>query len=84
MNDLGSRCNDKYTASYYSCPTYCEYNVSAASAQIQTTADALNAAVGSRGKEEGEEGGGGEWADWGFVCLLPFWRLVLQPSSVFS
>jgi hypothetical protein len=26
----GSRCNDKATASYYSCPTFCDYNVSAA------------------------------------------------------
>jgi hypothetical protein len=27
---LGSRCNDKLTASYYSCPTFCDFNILAA------------------------------------------------------
>ena len=27
---FGSRCNDKLTASYYSCPTFCDFNVTAA------------------------------------------------------
>lgn len=37
----GARCNDIHTASYYSCPTFCDYNVSDAAAATASQA-ALN------------------------------------------
>ena len=40
----GSRCNDKFTASYYTCPTYCDYNVTSDASTVALIAAAASAA----------------------------------------
>jgi hypothetical protein len=41
---LGSRCNDRRTASYYTCPTFCDFNVTAAGTDaLDTTTDMCRA-----------------------------------------
>lgn len=46
----GSRCNDKFTASYYSCPTYCDYNVTAGSADAEVLIAAAASAANVVGR----------------------------------